>query len=189
MSVRGGQPASVDDASARGGRDAANDPLLAAFVRAWGEMGSQWGVPRTMAQVHALLWLLGRPLNTDELMERLDISRGNASMTLRTLVDWGMITRAHNAKDRKDYYAAEQDVWKLFATVARSRKRREIEPLVGRLAQLLQAPAEGGGDAEAQRRKIAEMLEFVKAFDGLADRFLGMSGPAMQMLAKLLPGR
>jgi DNA-binding transcriptional regulator GbsR (MarR family) len=158
------------------------------FVRLWGDMGSAWGVPRTMSQVHALLWLVGRPMNTDELMEQLDISRGNASMTLRTLVDWGMITRTHNPKDRKDYYAAEQDVWKLFATVARSRKRREVEPLVGKLSQLLQELPTDGADG-AHRRKLTEMLEFVKAFDGLADRFLGMSGPAMQMLARLMPSK
>ncbi len=186
--MRGGTSSSIDDDKAPSGQGASLSPgLVAAFVRSWGEMGSEWGVPRTMAQVHALLWLVGRPMNTDDLMERLDISRGNASMTLRTLVDWGMITRSHNPKDRKDYYAAEQDVWKLFATVARSRKRREIEPLVGRLSQLLQTPADSDAEAEVHRRKLAEMLEFVKAFDGLADRFLGMSGPAMQMLARLLP--
>ena len=187
MSVRGGQPASVDDASARGGRDAANDPLLAAFVRAWGEMGSQWGVPRTMAQVHALLWLLGRPLNTDELMERLDISRGNASMTLRTLVDWGMITRAHNAKDRKDYYAAEQDVWKLFATIARARKRREIEPLIGSLKQVLdQSAGADDADTKTQRAKIEEVLAFTRLFDAVAEQFLA-AGP--DALGNLSSGR
>lgn len=186
--MRGGTGSSVDDTSAPAGRGASpSEGLLTDFIRCWGEMGSAWGVPRTMAQVHALLWLIGKPMNTDELMERLDISRGNASMTLRTLVDWGMITRTHNTKDRKDYYAAEQDVWKLFATVARSRKRREIEPLSGRLSQLLEAPTGGHEEAEAHRRKIAEMLEFVKAFDALADRFLALSGPAMQMLARLLP--
>ena len=188
--MRGGTGSSVDDGMAPTGRgESPSGGLLSDFVRCWGEMGSEWGVPRTMAQVHALLWLLGRPLNTDELMERLDISRGNASMTLRTLVDWGMITRTHNPKDRKDYYAAEQDVWKLFATVARSRKRREIEPLAARLSQLLQSSAGGHADTEAQRRRIIEMLEFVKAFDALADRFLAMGGPAMQMLARLLPGK
>ena len=98
-------------------------PAGEAFVALWAEMGTHWGVPRTMAQVNALLFMEGRPLNTDEIMERLSISRGNASMTLRTLVEWGMITRSHNAKDRKDYYAGEQDVWKLFATVARTRKQ------------------------------------------------------------------
>jgi DNA-binding transcriptional regulator GbsR (MarR family) len=126
-------------------------PAGQAFVALWADMGTHWGVPRTLAQVNALLFMEGRPLNTDEIMERLSISRGNASMTLRTLVEWGMITRTHNTKDRKDYYAGEQDVWKLFATVARTRKQREVEPLIARLQALLaQAPA--GNDA--QRRKI-----------------------------------
>ena len=159
-------------------------PAGQAFVALWAEMGTHWGVPRTLAQVNALLFMEGRPLNTDEIMERLSISRGNASMTLRTLVEWGMITRTHNTKDRKDYYAGEQDVWKLFATVARTRKQREVEPLIARLQALLaQAPA--GNDA--QRRKIEQMLEFVKAFDALANRFLGLGGGAVQMLARLMP--
>jgi len=128
------------------------------FIRLWGEMGTHWGVPRTMTQVHALLFILGRPLNTDDIMSRLAISRGNASMTLRTLVDWGMITRTHNPRDRKDYYAAEQDVWKLFATIARARKRREIEPLLGSLKQVLDQ--NGGTDdpeTKDQRAKIQEV--------------------------------
>lgn len=156
-----------------------------AFVALWGDMGSRWGVPRTMSQVHALLFMSEAPLNTDQIMERLSISRGNASMTLRTLVEWGMITRTHNPKDRKDYYAGEQDVWKLFATVARTRKRHEVEPLVGRLQALLDSAPSGD---TAQRRKIEEMLVFVKAFDGLANRFLGLGGGAIQTLARLLPG-
>jgi DNA-binding transcriptional regulator GbsR (MarR family) len=159
-------------------------PAGEAFVALWAEMGPHWGVPRTMAQVNALLFMEGRPLNTDEIMERLSISRGNASMTLRTLVEWGMITRRHNAKDRKDYYAGEQDVWKLFATVARTRKQREVEPLIARLQALL-ASAPAGNDA--QRHKIEQMLEFVKSFDALANRFLGLGGGAVQMLARLMP--
>ena len=154
------------------------------FIALWGEMGTHWGVPRTMAQVHALLFMEARALNTDEIMERLSISRGNASMTLRTLVEWGMITRTHNTRDRRDYYAGEQDVWKLFATLARTRKQREIEPLVGRLQALLEATPAGN---DAQRVKIEQMLEFVKAFDALANRFLALGGGALQMLARLMP--
>jgi DNA-binding transcriptional regulator GbsR (MarR family) len=147
------------------------------FIRLWGEMGTHWGVPRTMTQVHALLFIEGRALNTDDIMGRLSISRGNASMTLRTLVDWGMITRTHNPQDRKDYYAAEQDVWKLFATIARARKRREIEPLMASLKQVLDEST-GNGDAAsgAQRAKIEEVLAFTRLFDAVAEQFLA-SGP------------
>jgi DNA-binding transcriptional regulator GbsR (MarR family) len=155
------------------------------FIRLWGEMGTHWGVPRTMTQVHALLFIDGRALNTDDIMARLSISRGNASMTLRTLVEWGMITRTHNPQDRKDYYAAEQDVWKLFATIARARKRREIEPLMASLKQVLDQTA-GNGDAESgsQRAKIEEVLTFTRLFDALAEQFLASGPTAMADLAK-----
>ena len=158
------------------------------FIRLWGEMGSHWGVPRTMTQLQALLFIEGRALNTDEIMERLSISRGNASMTLRTLVDWEMITRTHNPADRKDYYAADGDVWRLFATVARARKRREVEPLVGSLQALLDAPQSDGREATT-RAKLAEMLEFVRAFDALADQFISMGPEALKTLAALMPRR
>lgn len=152
-------------------------PAGEAFVALWAEMGTHWGVPRTMAQVNALLFMEGRPLNTDEIMERLSISRGNASMTLRTLVDWGMITRTHNPRDRKDYYAAEQDVWKLFATIARARKRREIEPLIGSLKQVLdQSAGADDADTKTQRAKIEEVLAFTRLFDAVAEQFLA-AGP------------
>jgi DNA-binding transcriptional regulator GbsR (MarR family) len=155
------------------------------FILLWGEMGTAWGVPRTMTQVHALLFLEGRGMNTDEIMARLGISRGNASMTLRTLVEWGMITRTHNPRDRKDYYAAEQDVWRLFAIITRARKRREIEPLKSGLQQIMAAP---GPDAHDDvHAKIGQMLQFVSDFDAMADRFLGMDPTAIRMLMGMLP--
>ena len=157
------------------------------FIRLWGEMGTHWGVPRTMTQVHALLFIEGRSLNTDDIMARLSISRGNASMTLRTLVDWGMITRTHNPRDRKDYYAAERDVWKLFATIARARKRREIEPLIGSLKQVLdQSAGADDADTKTQRAKIEEVLAFTRLFDAVAEQFLA-AGP--DALGNLSSGR
>lgn len=162
--------------------------LVDGFIRLWGEMGAHWGVPRTMTQLQALLFIEARPMNTDEIMERLSISRGNASMTLRTLVDWEMITRTHNPADRKDYYAADGDVWRLFATVARARKRREVEPLVGSLQALLDAPQSDGREATT-RAKLAEMLEFVRAFDAMANQFIAMGPDAMKTLAALMSGR
>ena len=154
------------------------------FIRLWGEMGTHWGVPRTMTQVHALLFIEGRSLNTDDIMARLSISRGNASMTLRTLVDWGMITRTHNPRDRKDYYAAEQDVWKLFATIARARKRREIEPLIGSLKQVLdQSAGADDADTKTQRAKIEEVLAFTRLFDAVAEQFLAAGHDALGNLS------
>jgi len=154
------------------------------FIRLWGEMGTHWGVPRTMTQVHALLFIDGRPLNTDDIMTRLAISRGNASMTLRTLVDWGMITRKHNPQDRKDYYAAEQDVWKLFATIVRARKRREIEPLLGSLKHVLdQTTGASDDEGRSQRAKIEEVLAFTRLFDAVAEQLLAAGPGSLAQLA------
>lgn len=99
------------------------------FIELWSQMGSRWGVPRSMVEVHALLFIHGTPLNTDEIMAHLGISRGNASMTLRTLLDWGIVRKEHRKEDRKDYFWAEQDVQTLFCTVMCARKRRELDPL------------------------------------------------------------
>lgn len=157
------------------------------FIELWGDMGARWGVPRSMTELHALLYIVGTPMNTDEIMKQLSISRGNASMTLRTLLDWGIITRAHRPDDRKDYYIAEQDVWKLFATVARARKRRELEPLAARLKSLsLKSNADATSDGVAHRERIESMLQFIIQFDGLSERFLSMGGLSLDILSKLI---
>lgn len=106
------------------------------FIAAWGQMGTAWGVSRTMAEVYALLYITGEPLNTDDVMERLRISRGNASMSLRSLVEWGLVTRAHKRGDRKEYFLAEQDPWSLSRKVMRERLRREVLPLLATLHEL-----------------------------------------------------
>jgi len=157
------------------------------FIALWGDMGARWGVPRSMTELHAMLYIVGESMNTDEIMKKLSISRGNASMTLRTLLDWGIVTRSHKRDDRKDYYTAEQDVWKLFATVARARKRRELEPLASTL-QALANTLKGVDTSEvvAQRKRLESMLEFIIQFDGISERFLSMGGSSIEIFAKLL---
>ena len=157
------------------------------FIALWGDMGARWGVPRSMTELHAMLYIVGESMNTDEIMKKLSISRGNASMTLRTLLDWGIVTRTHKRDDRKDYYTAEQDVWKLFSTVARARKRRELEPLASTL-QALANTLKGVDTSEvaAQRKRLESMLEFIVQFDGISERFLSMGGSSIEVFAKLL---
>ena len=157
------------------------------FIVLWGDMGARWGVPRSMTELHAMLYIVGESMNTDEIMKKLSISRGNASMTLRTLLDWGIVTRTHKRDDRKDYYTAEQDVWKLFSTVARARKRRELEPLASTL-QALANTLKGVDTSEvaAQRKRLESMLEFIVQFDGISERFLSMGGSSIEVFAKLL---
>ncbi len=166
------------------------------FVQAWGQMGPSWGISRTMAEVHALLFIVGGPLNTDEVMERLRISRGNASMTLRSLLEWGIVARVHKRGDRKEYFEAEQDVWSLARKIMRERLRREILPTLTTLHEIRDltgsAASESGADRvlsmELARHndRLDAMLELITTLDRLAERFVGSEGPGLKAAAKLL---
>lgn len=100
------------------------------FIQAWGTLGTKWGINRTMAQLHALLIVSPDPMSTEEMMEELDLSRGNVNMNIRGLVDWGLVEKFHKAGERKEYFRAEKDVWKITRQVAKERKKRELEPVL-----------------------------------------------------------
>ena len=106
------------------------------FIEAWGKLGSEWGINRTMAQVHALLLISPEALTTEEVMAELSISRGNANMTLRDLIDWGLIEKQHKTGERKEYFFAEKDTWIIARRVAEERKKRELDPVIKILGQL-----------------------------------------------------
>jgi DNA-binding transcriptional regulator GbsR (MarR family) len=139
------------------------------FIGAWGQMGSTWGVSRTMAEVHALLFITGRPLCTDEVMQRLEISRGNASMSLRALLDWGIVARVHKRGDRKEYFEAEQDPWRIVQLVVRERMKREVHPVLAALAELRDAAGDSSGDHSA---RLDAMLDLLQVMDQLGERFV-----------------
>src|ERR1700709_1164319 len=126
------------------------------FIRRWGEMGQTWGINRTMAEIHALLYITAQPLCTDDVMDRLHISRGNASMSLRALCDWGIIRRQHRRGERREYFESLGDVWEMFSISARERKRRGrdrvLEP-IPQCEQMLAEPTIGkaGASQEAIR--------------------------------------
>lgn len=134
------------------------------FVRSWGEMASRWGINKTMARIHALLMIAEEPMSTDEIMERLAISRGNANMNLRGLVDWGLVRTTSIGGERKEYFESEKDVWNMCCRIARERKRREIEPVIGTLQNCLKE-AGPGKDAAAFRRRLNDLLELVNMLD------------------------
>src|SRR5580704_8289606 len=95
------------------------------FIGRWAELGQTWGINRTMAEIHALLYIVAQPLCTDDVMERLNISRGNSSMSLRALCDWGIVRRLHKRGERREYFESLGDVWEMFSLIAAERKRRE----------------------------------------------------------------
>lgn len=165
------------------------------LVRCWGEMAPYWGISRTMAEVHALLFINPRPLCTDEIMQELSISRGNASMTLRSLLDWGLVRRVHQRGDRKDYYACDARVWEIFETIARQRNRREVEPIVDSIAKCrdIAAQAEAETDdaevrreAELYRARLEEMLDFLQVLGRLFESFLRVGPGALRALSTML---
>jgi len=159
------------------------------FIEFWGEMGTRWGVQRSMAEVHALLFIAGEPLPAEEIMERLSISRGSVSTTLKQLVEWGLVQRVRpkGRVDRREYHQAEQDVWKLFYTILRARKRREFDPLVEELGGCRVAQ-KTGRKSDRQRvhdQKIDELLELCQFFDGLANT-ISKSGKGIERATKIL---
>ncbi len=176
------------------------------FISVWGQMGSSWGISRTMAEVHALLYITGEALCTDDVMDRLQISRGNASMTLRSLVEWGVISREHRKGDRKEYFSAEQDVWTMFRAIVRERLKREVDPLLISLHEIRSltdkpekaispeqpSAAQSNGDASAAQQltnhneRVDELLTFLTMIERLSQKFVSPSGSGLQAAAKML---
>jgi DNA-binding transcriptional regulator GbsR (MarR family) len=152
------------------------------FIERWALMAASWGVPRSMAEVHALLFVTGEALTADDLMTELGISRGNASMTIRTLEEWGIVHREQRANERREYFRAEQDTLALFSTVIRIRKGREVDPLLSLVTEC-RARVEAGGARSAQfTRKLDDIQLFVTTVDTLASRHLEPGGDGMRSL-------
>lgn len=106
------------------------------FIEAWGKLGSEWGINRTMAQIHALLLISPEALTTEEIMEELTISRGNTNMNLRDLIGWGLVEKQHKSGERKEYFYADKDTWNIARQVAKERKKRELDPIIKLLNEL-----------------------------------------------------
>lgn len=121
------------------------------LIQTWGQLSTQWGISRTMGQIHALLMITPGSLTADDIIEHLNISRGNVSMNLRNLLEWGIISKVFIAGDRKEYYTAEKDTWKMALQIVQERKRRELDPAIKSLAALQNIP-----NAEEHETEIAE---------------------------------
>lgn len=161
------------------------------FVEIWGRMGSAWGISRTMAEVHALLYITGEAWCSDDLMDRLSISRGNASMSLRALEEWGIIERVRRPGERKEFFRAEQDPWVMFRSILRERMKREVDPLLGSLYEIRDqtgARSEGPSSAEVESHnaRLDSMLGALETLSGLAGRFAGPAGGGLLAAASLL---
>ena len=164
------------------------------FIRRWGEMGQTWGINRTMAEIHALLYICATPLCTDDVMERLNISRGNASMSLRALCDWGIIRRMHRRGERREYFESLSDVWEMFSIIAAERKRREMDPVLETIKQCQQMIGEGalGKDGAQQeaiaatRQRLEGMEEFMEVTNRIFAQFVTGAKSGLNRVARVL---
>ncbi|MCH2160892.1 MAG: MarR family transcriptional regulator [Phycisphaerales bacterium] len=160
------------------------------FIAHWGEMGSSWGVPRSMAEIHALLYIEGRPLCVEEIMGRLEVSRGTASTTLRNLADWGLVSRVRPRGERREFFEAEQDVWKLLSLIVRARKRRELEPLLAGLVKARElargTATASSAEQDAHDERLESMHDALLRLDRLSDQFIGRNGKGLDVAVRLL---
>ena len=138
------------------------------FIEAWGTFGSAWGIPRSMAQVHAALIVSPEPMSTEDVMERLNISRGNANTNLRALIDWSLVRKVLRAGERKEYFEAEKDVWKMATLIARERKKRELEPLIRLLNDLSHVEGQTN-EAKAFRKMTTDLHDVTGRLDTLLE--------------------
>lgn len=135
-------------------------PVEQRFILHWGEMGARWGLNRTVAQIHALLYLSPRPLAADEICEALGVARSNVSTSLRELQNWGIVRIAHVLGDRRDHFETITDVWELFRRVLDERKRREIDPTLQFLRDCVREAEAAGNEGSRTGARLAEMRDF-----------------------------
>ena len=134
------------------------------FIQTWGTLGSSWGISRTMAQVHALLLISPEPLSAEEVMEELKISRGNCNMTIRDLMGWGLVFKDLRAGERKEYFWAEKDIWKVAKQIIKERRKREIEPVLHILEELKKA------DDAKNNKKHQELVKVVGNIENVVSK-------------------
>ena len=161
------------------------------FVLHWGEMATSWGINRTMGQIHALLYISPEPLSADEIMARLRISRGNASMSLRALEDWGVVQRVHVRGDRREYFRTITEVWELFHTLVRERKRREFDPTLRSLREFLSDAAaheEEDPGLAVYRQRLGDLLSLLETLQLASEQLLPLEPWLREQFGKRPPG-
>ncbi len=141
------------------------------FISSWGAFGSHWGINRTMAQIHALLMISPDPITQDDIMEELTISRGNVNMNIRDLISWGLVDRVILSGERKEYFTAEKDIWKVATQIIKERKKRELDPMLKLLAQLEQID---GDKKNKDVKQFIETISSIKKLGSHADKMLDL---------------
>ena len=154
------------------------------YILHWGEMGTRWGINRTVAQIHALLYLSPKPLTADEICERLAIARSTASTGLRELLSWGLIRPVHVLGDRRDHFETMTDVWEMFRLVLKERKRREVDPTLEMLRESVAHLAADNNDGKYTLNRIQEMLDFFEAMTSVYEQAEVLPNSTLKRLSK-----
>ena len=141
------------------------------FIHTWGTLGTNWGINKTMAQIHALLLVIENPLTTEDMMDVLKISRGNTNMNVRALVDWGLANKEMVSGDRRDYYMAKKDIWVIARQIATQRRKRELEPVIAALQELKKETPQDKEHKELLSR-VADIEDFSIKVDGMLEKFV-----------------
>src|SRR5437868_6677848 len=141
------------------------------FISSWGAFGTHWGINRTMAQIHALLLVSAEPITQDEIMEELNISRGNVNMNIRELINWGLVERVLLPGERKEYFSAEKDIWKVMRQIVKERKKRELDPMLKLLDQLERIE---GDKKDKDVKQFVDTVAGIRKFGGQADKTLDL---------------
>jgi DNA-binding transcriptional regulator GbsR (MarR family) len=141
------------------------------FIQAWGTLGSNWGINKAMAQIHALLLLATEPLSAEEIMEELQMSRGNVNMNLRALMDWGIVRKEHKVGERREFFTTGKDVWDLAKQVSKERRRREIEPILNVLEEVQKVSGDNKKDVAEFKKVTGELFDFSVKVDDMIDKF------------------
>ncbi len=159
-------------------------PLIQQFILHFGEMGSRWGINRTVGQIYALLFVTAKPINADQIAETLGFSRSNVSMGLKELNSWRLIKTEHLPNDRREYFSAPDDVWAIFQTLAEERRKREVDPTLTMLRDAILQPVENPAEQHAQQR-MKEMHELIELVTSWFDEVRGMEQARLVQLMKL----
>src|SRR5687768_16539849 len=156
------------------------------LIRTWGQLSSSWGINRTMGQIHALLMMSPDPLTADQIIQELSISRGNVSMNLRSIVEWGLVYKVYIPGDRREYFASEKDIWKMALRIARERKQRELDPVIQSLQTMQDVKANGENKREVEElnKVSSQILDVAMQIDKVMD--IGIRSGGQSLVRKLI---
>jgi len=165
--------------------DSSLTPIQERFVVTWGEMGAQWGINRTVAQIHALLFLSPRPLHAEEIAATLGVARSNVSTSLRELQGWGIVRVSHILGDRRDHFESMKDVWEMFRVIVDERKKREADPVLGMLRETTAEAKKPGAADPYTRERLTDMLQFFELMITWAEQTRKLPTPAVVRIVKM----